>query len=148
MRKRNKNGGRDRKIKTNRKKSKLLLPSPVYFLKSISKHKHKLPKIFPALYGNQTSVPRSQELAIRPYPKPDESTPRSHPVPLSSILILFSHLRANLLKWSISLRFAPFRTSHVPKWTSLSTGLSSFFIIGGPGFKSQHGDRTLRFNSD
>jgi hypothetical protein len=36
---------------------------------------------------------RSQEPATGPYPEPDETSPKSpHPVPLKSILTLFSHL--------------------------------------------------------
>jgi hypothetical protein len=61
------------------------------------------------------SLPCSQQPASDPYPEPDASN--QHFLTLTSILILFSHLRLCFPKWSLSFRFSKqntVRISHIP----------------------------------
>jgi len=53
----------------------------------------QLVKKFPVFYENRRCIAAFIKPAISPYSEPDQSSPRPHPTPCISILILSSHLR-------------------------------------------------------
>ena len=73
-------------------------------------------------------LPHSQEPAICPYSKPDESSPCHHPISRRSILVLNSHLRLGLPSVSFPLVSPP--TPCIYRSSLRATCLAHLIILG------------------
>jgi hypothetical protein len=85
---------------------------------------------------HEGSLPSLQELSTGPYPEPDQSNP-SHPISLSFILILSTHLRLGLCTGLFpsgipthnfyAFLFSPFVLHVLPTSSSLTWSYYGFF---------------------